>query len=262
MGWCLDDTSIFIDATERLVCEMEALNFSNELTELTDDVDRIERNLKHTLETIDYIKRGPYLDHSRTVVAPVPNWKATPTVMGPNGGLQTGSKNFYTPPTIVNIARYLMGGIDLDPCSDTQGNIIVNATQFYSADGLSRPWGGRCLVNPPGSTTTPGMKRKQGPDAWWDKLIAEFDEGHVTSGFYVSFALDRMQTSQKADGVGILQFPTFIPNKRIAYYASNGQPTKAPPKPSCFTWVSEHADLDMLEEVFHDNGIAGIAVQR
>jgi hypothetical protein len=191
-----------------------------------------------------------------------PHWQTTPPVMGPNGGLNIGSKNFYTPPNIVAIARYLMGGIDLDPCSDTAGNSIINATQFYSSDGLNRPWGGRLLVNPPGSTTTPGMKRKQGPDAWWNKLLAEFDDGNVTSGFYVSFALDRMQTSQRSDGVGILQFPTFIPDKRIAYYDSHGQPTKAPPKPSCFTWVSEYADLEMMEEIFHGYGVTGIAVQR
>lgn len=60
------------------------------------------------------------------------------------------SDEHYTPAAIVNAAREVMGGIDLDPMSSKAANKTVGATKFYSkeADGLTKPWIGRVWLNP------------------------------------------------------------------------------------------------------------------
>jgi hypothetical protein len=196
-----------------------------------------------------------------------PSAPAVPKVfrrLGPNGGSNYGAKNFYTPPEIIEVARTLMGGIDLDPCSDTQGQLTVQATQFYTSEGLTRQWGGRVFCNPPGSTVDgKRLPRGQGPDAWFAKGVEEADQM-----FYVSFSLDRLQTSQrqaKCISHALLCWPTFIPSRRIAYLDEYGVLTKSPPKPSCFTWKTPRGRENeecvyTMEAAFKAVGIQGIAV--
>jgi len=57
----------------------------------------------------------------------------------------SGEVEYYTPVEIIEAARRVMGGIDLDPASSENANRIVRATRIFTAqdDGLSQPWNGR-----------------------------------------------------------------------------------------------------------------------
>ena len=62
-----------------------------------------------------------------------------------------GTAEWYTPAPIIEAARAVLGGIDLDPASCAEANRTVQATKYFDqkANGLERSWYGRIWLNPP-----------------------------------------------------------------------------------------------------------------
>lgn len=86
---------------------------------------------------------------------------------------------WYTPPEYVQLAREVLGDIDLDPASAALPQSWIRAGQFYTEreDGLTRPWYGRVWLNPPYGKT----RNKSNMDVWASKLEAEYGAGRVTA---------------------------------------------------------------------------------
>lgn len=64
----------------------------------------------------------------------------------------TGNNEWYTPIGIIEAARGVLGGFDLDPASSEIANRTVKATRIFTAedDGLAQEWPvGRIWMNPP-----------------------------------------------------------------------------------------------------------------
>lgn len=83
-------------------------------------------------------------------------------------------------PTIVDIGRDVMGGIDLDPASEPRFNQIVNAGRIYDADddGLQQDWDAeRVFCNPPYSGTN--------VERFVTKAMAEYASGAASQVFLV-----------------------------------------------------------------------------
>lgn len=61
---------------------------------------------------------------------------------------------WYTPERYIELARQVMGSIDLDPASNDFANETVKASQYYTEedDGLEQDWFGNIWMNPPYST--------------------------------------------------------------------------------------------------------------
>ncbi len=61
------------------------------------------------------------------------------------------SDEWVSPCDVVESARAVMGGIDLDPASSVEANRLIRADRWFSidADGLAQPWRGRLFLNPP-----------------------------------------------------------------------------------------------------------------
>lgn len=122
------------------------------------------------------------------------------------------SQEWYSTPEIVEAARKLMGGIDLDPCSSAEANEIVKATRWYGADkdGLTQDWNGRVFVNPPGGLVLD----------FWEKLMGEYATMRTFQAVWVGYSLEQFQTLQASNCGHPLQFDTCIPKKRIAFTES------------------------------------------
>lgn len=115
------------------------------------------------------------------------------------------SPEWYTPSPIVEAAREVMGGIDLDPASHAEANGIVQAMRYFTAedDGLIQPWSGRVFLNPPG-----GLVRE-----FWSVLMRS---SHVSQAVWIGYSLEQLQTLQSCP-VSPLDFPICITAKRIAF---------------------------------------------
>ena len=92
----------------------------------------------------------------------------------------SGQTEWYTPSPVVEAARAVMGGIDLDPASSAAANETVQAATYFSRadDGLAQPWAGRVFLNPPFSDAA----------RFISKLMAERAAGRVTEACVVTFA--------------------------------------------------------------------------
>ena len=129
------------------------------------DVARLDADQQ--IEVIDLVGEGEKPREALRLV------KGAPAAL-----LSSKSNDWYTPSPIVEAARALMGGIDLDPASCAQANEIVKAARFFSIeeDGLSQDWRGRVWLNPPYGREAGGSSQA----VWSSKLIESFEAGDVS----------------------------------------------------------------------------------
>jgi phage N-6-adenine-methyltransferase len=94
--------------------------------------------------------------------------------------LGTGDNEWYTPREHVDIARKVLGTIDLDPASSAIAQRTVKATTYFTKnnDGLTKKWRGKVWLNPPYSQ----------PDIadFVAKLLSEIKAGHVTEAILLT----------------------------------------------------------------------------
>lgn len=87
-----------------------------------------------------------------------------------------GENEWYTPPEVVEPARKVMRGIDLDPASCKAAQENIRAKRFFSAadDGLAKKWKGRVWMNPPYSRDLCAR--------FAAKFIEHFEAGDISHG--------------------------------------------------------------------------------
>lgn len=126
----------------------------------------------------------------------------------------------YTPIEVIDAARALMGGIDLDPASCVEANARVQAEYFATKedDGLAHAWGGRVFLNPPGGT----IAGESSMAVWWCKLVDEWQARRVECAVFVAFTLEILRIAQRY-GKPVQAFPRCYPSSRLKF--GGDQPT-------------------------------------
>lgn len=116
----------------------------------------------------------------------------------------SGENEWYTPEEIIEAARLVLGGIDLDPATSKAANDkFIRAAQIFTLadNGLKHPWHGRVWMNPPYSQ--PAVEQ------FCEKLAASVKAGNVTAAVVlVNNATETGWFRSLADVASAICFPT------------------------------------------------------
>lgn len=163
-----------------------------------------------------------------------------------SGQTSSQTENWYTHVSIIELTeKFFDGQIDLDPMSCSQANQLVNAKTFYTAeqDGLTRPWYGNILWNPPwGNSDSNNIKRRG-----MKKLLDGFKSGDVKNAVCVL----NSNATTTAWFAPLFDFPICFPPKRIPHYGPNGE-GGSPNSGTVVIGVT--VDVDRFAEVFKNLG--------
>lgn len=134
----------------------------------------------------------------------------------------------YTPDVIIEATCAVMGGIDLDPCSNSHESPRVPAGQYYTAadDGLTQYWSGRVYMNPP-------YGREIG--AWVAKLVESYTNGDVSE--WVALVPGRVDTEWWQCLTAASVFVCFVDGRLT--FVGNDAPA---PFPSAVVYAGENFD--------------------
>lgn len=166
----------------------------------------------------------------------------------------SGNTEWWTPRGIVAVAAELMGGIDLDPaCSDEAWTYHDrHAVEYYTSNGLSKPWSGNIWLNHPFS--------RDGNPKWIRRLYDSHLLGHTRQSCNTCFAAVNARWFHP-----LLRFPQFFFAERVHYIdPSTLQPARGVTKDSVFTWIhpksmTYNEACKMLQSTMEKHGYRGWA---
>lgn len=90
------------------------------------------------------------------------------------------NNEWYTPPYIIDLAREVLGHINVDPASNLIAQEWIKADTFFTEDtnGLDKPWKGKIWVNPPYSSSL--IKK------FTKKFLDEYINGTMVEGIMLT----------------------------------------------------------------------------
>lgn len=181
----------------------------------------------------------------------------------------SGNTEHYSPIDILDLARRVLGKIELDPASSGIANRAVGATNIFTAadDGMAQDWIADTLwMNPPFSRgelpckPKPKCRKKTCKDRghcctvreystkdWTHKLESEYSKGNVKEAIVITFA-----NMSESFMTPLNQHPQCFPEGRINYMRPDGTINKGSPKGSVITYMGNN--LALFKSVFSEIG--------
>ena len=161
-------------------------------------------------------------------------------VRKPHVAYNSGNNEWYTPSEYIELAREVMGGIDLDPASCECANEVVQAKGYYTAetDGLAQDWFGNVWLNPPYST----------------ELIAKFSEKLIKELPQLEAAIVLVNNATETEWFFKLVSSAravCFPNGRVKFYRPDGT-TGAPLQGQVVLYYGEYPERFI--DVFRSKG--------
>lgn len=126
------------------------------------------------------------------------------------------SVDWYTPPEYVEMARAVLGEIDLDPASSVTAQICVRAKSFYTVDddGLKLGWFGNVFLNPPYGKTL----GKSNQDVWSRRMVTAYESGEIESGILLVNSTHGYKWYEEL----WVHFPSCLVRERIRFMRPDG----------------------------------------
>jgi hypothetical protein len=160
------------------------------------------------------------------------------------------SSEHGTPENIIELAREVLEGIDLDPFSNEFFNFRVKANRYFNQhdNALKMAWfqplsvlsvGEGCesieewepasvFLNPPSKLKVQNAKgnfiQKSGAKESWNKLIRQVQLNHVTHAIVIAYSLEQLQVTQKGCEKSMADYPFCIASERFDYVNDQGIP--------------------------------------
>ena len=155
----------------------------------------------------------------------------------------SGENEWYTPYYIIENARAVMGGIDLDPASSKLANETVRAKEYYTIedDGIKKDWYGRVWLNPPYSQPDISNFAKAVTSKSYDEIMILVNNATETDWF-------RMMAE-------ISEAICFI-NKRLKFIDRDGKPSGSPLQGQAIIYRGNN--IDGFIKKFKENGLCMI----
>lgn len=149
---------------------------------------------------------------------------------------------WFTPSQVIEAAREVLGGFDLDPASCEEANKTVGAATFYTQadDGLSHDWHGRVWCNPPYGRDE-AHESNQGK---WSAYMAEqYEAGNFEAGcMLITFVPDRSWFERLWD------FPMCAFRDRLKFRVPGGNVPNSPTSANVVVYFGP--DVETFARVF------------
>lgn len=149
---------------------------------------------------------------------------------------------WYTPSGYVDLARAVLGNIDLDPASNDRAQGWIKAARYYTVedDGLAQPWKGRVWCNPPYGRNV---------KLWLEKAIASYESGDVDAAVLLlnrTGAAWYLKLKKQVSAICEVE-------KRIAFLNAAGKRQSSPRYYNDFLYLGK--DVEAFSQVFESIGI-------
>jgi len=166
--------------------------------------------------------------------------KEVPRGKNPHGDSDAPAE-WYTPPNYIEMARRVLGRIDLDPASNEVAQAWIQAAKYFTVeeDGLKQSWAGRVWCNPPYGR---GVKH------WLAKAITSYQSGDVDAAIVLlnrNGAVWYRQLRRQVTAICEI-------DKRIAFLDATGTSKGSPRYNNDFLYLGR--DVDLFQEVFSSIG--------
>jgi ParB family chromosome partitioning protein len=159
------------------------------------------------------------------------------------GWPNTGNDEWFTETKYLQLARTVLGGIDLDPASHPVAQRCVRAKKFFTKadDGLAHEWRGTVWLNPPFSR--PLITQ------FTDKLLEEYSAGRTTAALLLTNAFTSTRWFQKAGRAA--SAICFSNGRRLRFVDANGKEA-SPTQGQAFFYFGQR--LQLFARTFSDIG--------
>lgn len=156
----------------------------------------------------------------------------------------SGRNDWGTSDFVIEAARKVLIGIDLDPASSEEHNKRVRAKTIITSMSLQTSWFPvanqplSIFLNPPGGKCLSGVGKRQTsqPLMFWKKLLFARTMGLLKHAIYYAFSIEALQYTQQCS-MAICAFPVCFPSKRQAAVDPTGEGRASPSHAQAIVYV-------------------------